>query len=94
MIEYEYKLRRKDKRVLAVLLTGAANLGNYTIWSLSGAGAHTTVLLARLERCGAVTSEWEVVPPTEDRPRRRFYRLTPEGRQWALDVLRLKDGAA
>jgi DNA-binding PadR family transcriptional regulator len=37
-------------------------------------------MLARLEAAGWLTSEWEVIDPTEaGRPRRRFYRLTAVG---------------
>jgi PadR family transcriptional regulator PadR len=37
-------------------------------------------VLIRLERAGWLTSWWEQADPTvEQRPRRRFYRLTPLG---------------
>jgi DNA-binding PadR family transcriptional regulator len=37
-------------------------------------------ILARLEQHGWVTSDWEQVDQHEaGRPRRRYYRLTPEG---------------
>jgi PadR family transcriptional regulator PadR len=36
-------------------------------------------ILARLERLGWVTSEWESGDPATRGPRRRFYRLTGEG---------------
>lgn len=37
-------------------------------------------ILERLERQGWVSSAWEQVDPAEaGRPRRRYYRLTPEG---------------
>lgn len=37
-------------------------------------------ILARLERCGWVESRWEDQDPREaGRPRRRYYRLTPDG---------------
>src|SRR5258707_12491821 len=37
-------------------------------------------MLARLEAAGWLTSEWEVIDPSEaGRPRRRFYRLTAGG---------------
>jgi len=35
--------------------------------------------LDRLEDAGWITGEWETLPPGEDRPRRRYYRLTPNG---------------
>lgn len=37
-------------------------------------------ILARLERRGWITSEWEEIDPkTEGRPRRRYYQLTGQG---------------
>jgi PadR family transcriptional regulator len=37
-------------------------------------------ILARLERCGWVESRWEDQDPhAVGRPRRRYYRLTPDG---------------
>jgi DNA-binding PadR family transcriptional regulator len=37
-------------------------------------------ILARLEACGWLESRWEDVDPQrEGRPRRRYYRLTPDG---------------
>lgn len=37
-------------------------------------------ILTRLEQHGLVTSSWEdIAPETEGRPKRREYRLTPQG---------------
>jgi DNA-binding PadR family transcriptional regulator len=45
-------------------------------------------LLARLEAAGWLTSEWEVIDPSEaGRPRRRFYRLTAVGQNSAREAL-------
>lgn len=42
-------------------------------------------LLATLEREGILESEWEEVVPSEvGRPRRRLYRFTPHGQQFAF----------
>jgi DNA-binding PadR family transcriptional regulator len=84
----EIKLSDKDKRVLAVLLSDATNLSAFPLAKLSRTSSGGIyVLLARLERNDLVTSEWQVGPE----PRRRFYRLTPEGRTWALDALGLQE---
>lgn len=92
MTEYEYKLRRPDRRVLAVLLTGAANLGQLTVIKLSGASpARAAVVLARLERCGIVLLAPGHLVPGETRLRRKFYRLTPDGRAWAMEALGLEE---
>jgi DNA-binding PadR family transcriptional regulator len=41
-------------------------------------------ILARLERCGWVESHWEDEDPHQvGRPRRRYYRLTPDGVAYA-----------
>jgi PadR family transcriptional regulator, regulatory protein PadR len=45
-------------------------------------------ILARLERIGWLVSEWEDVEPREQgRPRRRYYRLTPDGAEQARTAL-------
>ena len=45
-------------------------------------------MLARLEAAGWLTSEWEVIDPSEaGRPRRRFYKLTAVGQNSAHKAL-------
>jgi PadR family transcriptional regulator len=45
-------------------------------------------ILARLERAGWLMSEWEESDPKADgRPRRRYYRLSEDGAEWARDAL-------
>jgi PadR family transcriptional regulator, regulatory protein PadR len=50
--------------------------------------ASVYVVLDRLENCGWLTSEWEDAEPSEKkRPRRRLYRLTPEGATAAREMI-------
>jgi PadR family transcriptional regulator, regulatory protein PadR len=55
-------------------------------------------ILARLERFGWLASRWEDIEPAEEgRPRRRYYRLSPEGADRAcaaLDRVRIPIPAA
>lgn len=45
-------------------------------------------ILARLEGCGWLESRWEDIEPAEKgRPRRRYYRLSPEGAERARAAL-------
>ncbi len=45
-------------------------------------------ILARLEVSGWGASDWEQIDPAEHgRPRRRYYRLTPKGREAAVAAL-------
>lgn len=45
-------------------------------------------ILARLEGLGWLESRWEDIDPaTEGRPRRRYYRLSPDGAQHARHAL-------
>jgi PadR family transcriptional regulator PadR len=45
-------------------------------------------ILARLEQEGWVTSDWEELDEHEaGRPRRRYYRLTPNGTVWAEQAI-------
>jgi PadR family transcriptional regulator, regulatory protein PadR len=54
-------------------------------------------ILARFERAGWVTSAWENKddPGEKNDPgaKRKYYRLTPEGRECALAALRLREEA-
>ena len=86
-----FKLTRVNRRRLLVLLTDAANLGGSTIWLLAGGSSgHAYIFLAKLETAGWVVSDWEAPEPL-DRPRRRFYHLTPEGRAAAMKALKLQE---
>jgi len=45
-------------------------------------------ILARLERLGHLSSQWEAIDPVQaGRPARRVYALTPEGRAFAVEAL-------
>lgn len=45
-------------------------------------------ILARLEGCGWLESRWESIDPVkEGRPRRRCYRLSPDGVEHARNAL-------
>jgi PadR family transcriptional regulator PadR len=73
-------------KVLVVLSDQPAD-HHYGLEIAKAAGLATGTLypiLARLERLGWVTSDWEAVDPAaEGRPRRRYYRLTLEGERVA-----------
>lgn len=84
------RITKQTERILATVLTNprkewwgaqiapAAGLKSGTIYPA----------LARMERFGWLTSQWEPVEPTEEgRPRRRLYRLTGEGEQAATEIL-------
>ena len=79
---------RRVRRVLLVLLTGADNLSGITIMQLAGTtgfGAYTVI--DRLEEAGWITGEWDqyMAPP-----RRRYYKLTRQGRAKAIGLLKLE----
>jgi PadR family transcriptional regulator, regulatory protein PadR len=44
-------------------------------------------VLDRLEEAGWITGHWEEQPPEANKPRRRFYQLTPTGRTAVRDLL-------
>lgn len=82
------RLTRRTRRILAVLLTDATNLSGWPLARLAGVSSGGVyVVLGRLERAGLVAGEWE--RRDDDKPRRRFYRLTPDGWVWAWDQLGL-----
>lgn len=52
-------------------------------------------ILARLEGCGWVQSRWEELDPrAAGRPRRRYYRLTPDGAVGATRAIARHEAAA
>ena len=55
----------------------------------TGLGSGTLYpLLAKLEKAGWLTPEWEVIDPREaGRPRRRYYKLTAVGARSARNAL-------
>jgi PadR family transcriptional regulator, regulatory protein PadR len=84
------RVARSHRRVLLVLLSGAPELGGYTIARAAMTGyGRVYGILARLERLGWAESDRESPEPL-NRPRRRFYRLTGDGRLQALAALGLK----
>lgn len=44
-------------------------------------------LLWRFEQAGTLTGQWESSPEVLGRPRRRVYRLTKRGKEFAMAVL-------
>jgi DNA-binding PadR family transcriptional regulator len=85
---------RSHRRVMLVLLSGAARLSGYPISraAMTGAG-HVYIALGKMERLGWVTGEWETPDPLpEGAGRRRFYQLTLVGRVNVLAILGLQDG--
>ena|SRR5215472_1162165 len=73
------------QRVLRVLLDSDERYGLRICGDTQLPAGTVYPILARLERAGLVESFWE--DPTrhqaEGRPRRRYYRLTPDGTQFA-----------
>ena len=66
--------------VLEVLLHGGAELYGLKIAKAACRPTGSVFpILARLEGCGWVSSEWEAGDPAARGPRRRFYQLSPDG---------------
>jgi PadR family transcriptional regulator PadR len=70
-------LQRPDQELFGGDITHLAGLRPGTVHPV----------LARLEGVGWLTSRWEDLAASEDRPPRRVYRLTAEGAQAARAVL-------
>jgi len=74
--------------VLEVLLDDKAEHYGLAIARQAGLATGSTFpILARLERIGWATSYWEKADAASRGPRRRFYRLTPEGMAGAYAVI-------
>ena len=80
--------------VLEVLLQDGDDLYGLKIANAAGRPTGSVFpILARLEDCGWATSEWEVGDPAERGPRRRFYRLSPDGLVQARQLLAQRRGS-
>ena len=90
MADHDLRLTQPTLKILRFLVANpregrsgaeiskATNVGSGTLYPT----------LARLEKAGWLTSEWEVIDPSEaGRPRRRFYKLTGVGQRNALAAL-------
>lgn len=74
--------------VLAVLVSAREDLHGFAIAQEAGRPTGSIYpILDRLSRIGWLTSYWETAHPQEGRPRRRFYRLEPDGLQAARVLL-------
>lgn len=74
--------------VLEVLVHEPGDLYGLKIAKVAGRPTGSVFpILAKLEDCGWVTSEWEAGDPVTRGPRRRFYQLSPDGLAQARQVL-------
>ena len=75
--------------VLAVLVWSPEDLHGFALAKAAGRPTGSVyVILNRLEEAGMVDSYWESVnTQNEGRPRRRFYRLNPDGLGAAREIL-------
>jgi PadR family transcriptional regulator, regulatory protein PadR len=83
--------------VLAALVSGDGWYGLRIAEATAMRTGSVYPILARFERAGWVTSTWEDKqdPAEKSDPgaKRKYYRLTPEGRERALIALRLREEA-
>ena len=82
MAQTETKLTHTSALVLQVIHSGL--MYGYTIMDATGLPSGTVYpALRRLEREGLIRSEWEksAMAQSEQRPPRKYYRLTPDGRK-------------
>jgi DNA-binding PadR family transcriptional regulator len=71
-------LERPSQKMYGLEISNQAGLASGTIHPI----------LARLERIGWLESEWEDSDPRQTgRPRRRYYRLSPDGAEKARQAL-------
>jgi PadR family transcriptional regulator, regulatory protein PadR len=81
----EAKLTHTAAIILQVIQSGAVY--GYTIMDTTGLPSGTVYpALRRLERDGLIRSQWERLSEAEDqnRPQRKYYKLTPDGRSALL----------
>jgi DNA-binding PadR family transcriptional regulator len=82
------RLSRRDRRIAVVLLTDADHLTAPTIAQAAQVSSLRVFrLLDWLEVRNLITGEFET--RDDEKPRRRYYRLTRDGRAWAHRTTRL-----
>jgi DNA-binding PadR family transcriptional regulator len=82
------RMTRPTLDVLEVLLQANEGLHGFAIAKAARRPAGSTYnVLERLEAAGIVMSWWEDQNPQPGRPRRRFYRLTPNSLGWVATEL-------
>lgn len=79
--------------VLEILLDGGDDLYGLKIAKAAGRPTGSVFpILARLEGAGWAVSEWETGDAADRGPRRRFYRLSPDGMVRARELVRQRRG--
>jgi hypothetical protein len=82
---------RHRKRWLAVLLSGASNIGIITPWLIAGGPAGDVhVMFSQMQKIGWLITHTEPDPGLQ--PPRKFFGLTPEGRSEVMKLLHLEEG--
>lgn len=80
--------------ILEVLTNTEDDLHGFAIAQQAGRPTGSTYpILARLEHAGWLNSHWETQNPQEGLPRRRFYRLRPDGLRAARALLLERRGS-
>lgn len=88
IVDPSFRVTDATLDVLQILLDGGDDLYGLKIAKATGRPTGSVFpILARLEDCGWVTSEWESSDPSVRGPRRRFYRLSPDGAELAPALL-------
>lgn len=83
-----FKVTGATLDVLEALLHGSGEVHGFRVAQLTGRPTGSVYpILMRLENAGWVDSRWESVHELENRPRRRFYVLTEDGRSKARALL-------
>lgn len=74
--------------VFVAALDGDGDLHGWVIMKAAKRSGPTVYgILDRLEDMGWITGRWEAQNPDSNKPRRRFYQLTPTGRSEAMELL-------
>lgn len=87
MTARDWKPNRRERRILLALMSGLPRLSGYPISRLAQASPGVVyTVLGRLENGGWVLAEWDT-KETPNGGRRRFYTLTPFGREYVTKLL-------
>ncbi|MFZ3491944.1 PadR family transcriptional regulator [Streptomyces sp. 5.8] len=89
-----FKVTQATLDVMEVLLVSEGGVHGYAIAQAAKKPTGSVYpILARLESAGWLESSWETSEQTPGVPRKRFYRLTPNGTAGVREVLLERRGA-
>ncbi|MEV6002170.1 PadR family transcriptional regulator [Streptomyces griseomycini] len=93
-MKHPFKITSATLDVMEALLSTAEDVHGYAIARAAGKPTGSVYpILARLQSADMLESHWETEEPTPGVPRKKFYRLTPNGREAVRSIVLERRGS-